>query len=69
MEEIKIYSEPLTAKEHSKEMANICKTPIRFHLIDVLKEIRYGRPVVDQHMITKWIMDLEENKEVGTPFT
>ena len=55
MEEIKIFEEPLSDKEHKEHaiLGLIRKTPIRYHLIDVGKDLKHGRPAEDQMLIKK----------------
>lgn len=66
---MKIFKKPLTDEEHLKKNVNILKTPIRYHLIDVLKELKFGRPSNNQQIIDKWIGELEDDLEKGVPFT
>ena len=70
MEEIKIYEEPLSDKEHKEHaiLGLIRKTPIRYHLIDVVKDLKHGRPAEDQKMINEWIAMMEISDR-GSPFS
>jgi len=43
--------------------------PLRYHLADCLKELKFGRPVENQTQIDKWITELNENLDKGVPFT
>ena len=64
---MKIFERPMTVEEHMENLEDIRKAPNRFHLIDVLKHIRYGRPEEDQKAISRWIKECEDN-DIGTPF-
>lgn len=68
---ITIYSEPLVdderlTKKHQKDILNM---PVRYHLIDCLKQLKYGRPTNNQEQIDKWIVELNENLDKGVPFS
>ena len=69
MEEIKIYSEPLSKEEHLEHSKDIHAMPVRYHLTDVLKRIQRGRPAESQELIQEVLTKLEENPELGVPFT
>ena len=64
---MKIFKKPMTVDEHMNNLDGVRKSPTRFHLIDVLKNIRYGRPEKDQVAITRWIKECEDNN-IGEPF-
>lgn len=68
MEKTKIYTRPMTDEERSENYGNILKTSVRYHLIDCLRELKYGRPVNNQKLIEKWINELNENLDEGVPF-
>jgi hypothetical protein len=69
MNEITVSSEPkFELSTLAENHRLILKTPIRFHLIEILKELKYGRPANNQKMIDKWIAELELNPENGEPF-
>lgn len=70
MEEIKIYESPLSDGEHKEHSIAglIRQTPIRYHLIDVVKELKHGRPAKDQKMIDEWIAMMELSDR-GAPFS
>ena len=71
MEEIKIYHNPLTEEEKASNMGLPLKMPIRYHLVDCLKELQFGRPTNNQDQIQKWIDELSKNSETlesGKPF-
>jgi len=67
--EVKIYMNPLSDKEHSDLMKDILKYPIRFHLVDVFRQMKFGRPAKTQEQIQKCIDFLELNPELGEPFS
>ena len=64
----KIFINPMTDKERSTHLGMPLKTPVRYHLIDCLKDLQFGRPVKNQKQIQKWIDELYENLENGKPF-
>ena len=70
MEEIKIYESPLSDEEHKEHAhkGSIRQTPIRYHLIDVVKDLKHGRPATDQKMINEWIAMMELSDR-GAPFS
>jgi hypothetical protein len=70
MEEIKIYEEPLSEAEHKEHaiLGLIRQVPIRYHLIDVVKDLKHGRPAADQKMINEWIAMMELSDR-GSPFS
>jgi hypothetical protein len=69
MEEIKIFREPMTDKQRSANLGLPLKMPSRYHLIDCLKDLKFGRPAENQHLIQKWIDEMYEEIENGVPFT
>jgi len=69
MEEIEIFSAPMTEEELSENTGKPLQMPVRYHLIDCLKELKFGRPSGNQDLIDKWIAELNENLEEGIPFT
>jgi len=70
MEEIKIFREPMTDKQRSKNVGLPLKMPSRYHLVDCLKDLKFGRPANNQILIQKWIDEmLNEETENGVPFT
>ncbi|GAG54274.1 unnamed protein product [marine sediment metagenome] len=70
MEEIKIYETPLSDGEHKEHSIAglIREAPIRYHLIDVVKNLKHGRSAEDQKMIDEWIAMMELS-ERGAPFS
>ena len=58
--EVKIYTKPLTEKQRltKKHQKDILTYPARYHLIDCLKQLKFGRPVKSQEQIDKWIAEL-----------
>lgn len=68
MEEIKIYENPMTEEERQFNIGKPLKMPNRYHLIDCLKELKYGRPFMSQEIIDEWINDLNKNLTKGSPF-
>lgn len=70
MEEITIYESPLSDAEHKEHSIKglIKQAPIRYHLIDVVKDLKHGRPVEDQKMINEWIAMMELSDR-GAPFS
>lgn len=70
MEEITIYESPLSDEEYKEHSIKglIRKTPIRYHLIDVVKDLKHGRPAEDQKMINEWIAMMELSDR-GSPFS
>lgn len=69
MKDVKIFVKPMTDKERSVNIGLPLKMPIRYHLIDCLKDLKFGRPIDNQKQIQKWIDELNENLENGMPFT
>ena len=68
MENIKIYREPMTDNERSANLGMPLRMPTRFHLVDCLKDLKFGRPAENQKQIQKWIDELNEETENGAPF-
>lgn len=64
-----IRTTPMMEKDSLNNIGKPLKTPVRFHLIDCLKELKFGRPAGNQRQISKWILELENNLENGVPFT
>lgn len=64
MEEILTFPNPLTDEELKIE-----RMPSRYHLVDSLKELMFGRPAESQKVLTKWIQELEEDLSKGVPLT
>ena len=54
-------SNPLTSDERIILSGEILESPSKFHLIDILKEIKYGRPANNQKLIDKWILELKNS--------
>lgn len=69
MEDIKIFTKPMTKKQRSKNVGLPLKMPVRYHLVDCLKDLKFGRPAENQYLIQKWIDELNEQTENGVPFT
>ena len=69
MKEIEIFTEPLTEDERIVHTQEIQQMPARYHLLDILKNIKYGRPAENQKLIEKWIEELEVDPKKGVPFT
>ena len=71
MENIKIYEKPLSKEDHKEHMinGNISKYPARYHLIDIIKKLKYGRPAENQKMMDEWIAMMELDPERGAPFS
>ena len=69
MEIIKIYTEPMTDEERSANLGLTLRMPGRYHLIDCLKDLKFGRPAENQHLIQKWIDELNGETEKGVPFS
>jgi len=69
MSKIKIYENPMTTEERSENFGNILKMPVRYHLVDCLKDLKFGRPSENQKQIDKWIEELNEHPENGAPFS
>lgn len=67
---MKIYSKPLTDEERSKNenFGKPLKTPVRYHLIDCLKELKFGRPTSNQKLLQNWIDELYDDPDKGVPF-
>lgn len=68
MEEIKIFTKPMTDDERRANIGKPLQMPVRYHLIDCLKELKFGRPAESQRQIDKWIAELNEELGNGTPF-
>lgn len=70
MKEMKIYVEPLTKEESSmkKHQDDILRVPVRYNLIDCLKQLQFGRPISNQKQIDKWIKELKANPKNAIPF-
>ena len=68
MKKIPIYDEPLSEEERIEHTGKILQTPIRFHLIDCLKELKYGRMTEDQKYLDVFI-EFVEAKGFGQPFS
>ena len=68
-EKIKIYQKPMTKKEWSQNYGKPLQMPVRYHLIDCLKELKFGRPSESQIQIDKWIDDLKKDLDNGIPFS
>jgi len=68
MEDVKIFTEPMTDEERSASIGLPLKMPIRYHLVDCLKDLQFGRPAENQKQIQKWIDELNENLDNGAPF-
>jgi len=68
MKEIKIFTDPMTDKERDVNLGKPLQMPVRYHLIDCLKELKSGRPICNQKLIQKWIDELKENLDNGKPF-
>jgi len=67
MNEILIFDRPLTEEETKKHIGKILQTPVRYHLIDCLKELKYGRMTEDQKYLDVFI-EFVETKRFGHPF-
>jgi hypothetical protein len=64
---MEIFNKPLTDEERKEHTLNIRKMPVRYHLIDCLKDLKFGRPASNQHLLDKWIAELKDLDE-GKPF-
>jgi len=69
MEDIKIFTEPMTEEQRKKNIGLPLKMPVRYHLVDCLKDLKFGRPAENQKQIDKWIAELNENLDKGIPFS
>jgi hypothetical protein len=71
MEKIIIYQDPLSDSEHKAHSisGNIRKLPVRYHLIDIIKDLKHGRPAENQRMMDEWIAMMELKLERGCPFS
>ena len=69
MKDIKIFMQPMTEKERKQNIGNPLKMPVRYHLVDCLKDLKFGRPAENQELINKWIAELDENLDKGVPFS
>lgn len=58
----------MTEEERNENIGKPLKTPLRYHLVDCLKDLKFGRPIENQIMINRWIEELNENIEKGIPF-
>jgi len=54
-----IFDRPLNEKESMEHTGKILKSQIRYHLIDCLKELKYGRMAEDQKYIDVFIEFIE----------
>lgn len=54
--------------ELTKCKPNPLQRPATYHLIDCLKELKFGRPVNNQEKLDEWIAELQECPENGEPF-
>lgn len=54
----------MTEKERSENIGKVLKAPVRYHLIDCLKDLKYGRPNKDQKILDEFIHILK-TKENG----
>lgn len=68
-EKIEIFTKPMTEKERSDNLGKPLKMSVRYHLIDCLKELKFGRPANNQEQLDKWITELNGNLDNGVPFT
>ena len=66
--EVIIYSEPLTKEEWKNHYGKPLKLPTRYNLIDVFKELKFGRPCEDQEVLDSFIAYLELSGK-GRPFS
>lgn len=69
MTEIKIFTEPMTEEERLENLGKPLQMPVRYHLIDCLKDLKFGRPAENQELIDKWISELNGDPDKGKPFT
>ena len=71
MEEIKIYEEPLSKEEFTEHSIkkSIREMPCNYHLIDIIKDLKFGRPAENQRMMDEWIAMMELAPERGAPFS
>lgn len=69
MEEIEIFTEPMTNEERSENIGKPLEMHVRYHLIDCLKDLKFGRPDNNQKQLDKFISELEATPENGVPFT
>lgn len=63
------YTKPLSEevfKEHNVA-GKINSTPVRYHLVDVLKAMRFGRPGEDQNLLDDMIEMANDDLSIGTP--
>jgi len=58
----------MTDEQRSANLGKPLQMPVRYHLIDCLKDLQYGRPANNQELIQKWIDELNEDLEKGKPF-
>jgi hypothetical protein len=69
--EFGIYKNPLTEqeiKEHLYNNVRVLDNPIKYHLIDCLKQLKFGRPSSNQQILDKFIEELEQDLDKGKPF-
>jgi len=45
----------MTEEEKKENIGKPLKMPVRYCLVDCLKDLKFGRPVEDQKQIDKWI--------------
>lgn len=57
----KYYTRPMTDKEREKNIGKPLQMPVRYHLVDCLKDLKCGRLKNDQDIINNWIAELYEN--------
>ena len=67
-EKVIIYDTPLPEEERENHYGKVLKMPVRYHLIDCLKELKWGRPANDQKVLDSFIAYLELN-DTGQPFS
>ena len=65
---MKIFTKPMTKKERLLNMGKPLKMPVRYHLVDCLKDLQFGRPAENQQIIQKWIDELNDDLKKGEPF-
>lgn len=68
---VDIFENPLTEEEYTKHSMDrlILKTPSRYHLVDCLKELKWGRPSESQKQIEDFIQFLLLDDNLGKPFS
>lgn len=69
--EFNIVVNPLSEEEFKKHNIEnkILKFPSKYHLIDVMKALKFGRPTESQNMLNKVIAMMELAPERGEPFS